>query len=44
MLIGLAVGVDYAMFYMRRMNEERDQGRSSADALTWPPRHRVVRC
>src|SRR5439155_16912272 len=33
MLIGLAVGVDYAMFYMRRMMEERDSGRSSADAL-----------
>ena len=33
MLIGLAVGVDYAMFYMRRMMEERDNGRSSADAL-----------
>jgi uncharacterized membrane protein YdfJ with MMPL/SSD domain len=33
LLIGLAVGVDYAMFYMRRMTEERDGGRSSADAL-----------
>ncbi len=33
MLIGLAVGVDYAMFYMRRMTEERDKGRSAADAL-----------
>jgi uncharacterized membrane protein YdfJ with MMPL/SSD domain len=33
LLIGLAVGVDYAMFYMRRMTEERDAGRSSADAL-----------
>jgi uncharacterized membrane protein YdfJ with MMPL/SSD domain len=33
MLIGLAVGVDYAMFYLRRMMEERDKGRSSADAL-----------
>jgi uncharacterized membrane protein YdfJ with MMPL/SSD domain len=33
MLIGLAVGVDYAMFYLRRMMEERDSGRSSADAL-----------
>ena len=33
MLIGLAVGVDYAMFYMRRMMEERDNGRSPADAL-----------
>jgi uncharacterized membrane protein YdfJ with MMPL/SSD domain len=33
MLIGLAVGVDYAMFYMRRMMQERDNGHSSADAL-----------
>ena len=33
MLIGLAVGVDYALFYMRRMMEERDKGRSNADAL-----------
>ena len=33
MLIGLAVGVDYAMFYLRRMMEERDNGRSSEAAL-----------
>ena len=33
MLIGLAVGVDYAMFYMRRMMEEQDKGRSPEDAL-----------
>jgi uncharacterized membrane protein YdfJ with MMPL/SSD domain len=33
MLIGLAVGVDYAMFYVRRMMEERDKGRSSEAAL-----------
>src|SRR4051794_35231451 len=33
MLIGLAVGVDYAMFYMRRMMAEKDKGRSSSDAL-----------
>jgi uncharacterized membrane protein YdfJ with MMPL/SSD domain len=32
-LVGLAVGVDYAMFYMRRMIEEKDKGRSAADAL-----------
>src|SRR5215203_271897 len=32
-LIGLAVGVDYAMFYLRRMMEEQDKGRSSASAL-----------
>jgi RND superfamily putative drug exporter len=33
MLIGLAVGVDYALFYMRRMMEERDKGRSDEAAL-----------
>ena len=33
MLVGLAVGVDYAMFYLRRMVEEKDKGRSSAAAL-----------
>ena len=33
MLIGLAVGVDYAMFYLRRMMEEQDKGRSSDAAL-----------
>src|SRR3954464_12628804 len=33
MLIGLAVGVDYAMFYMRRMLEEQDKGRSPEAAL-----------
>ena len=33
MLVGLAVGVDYAMFYLRRMMEERDKGRSSDVAL-----------
>jgi uncharacterized membrane protein YdfJ with MMPL/SSD domain len=32
-LIGLAVGVDYAMFYLRRMMEEQDKGRSSDSAL-----------
>ena len=33
MLVGLAVGVDYAMFYLRRMMEEQDKGRSSEAAL-----------
>jgi uncharacterized membrane protein YdfJ with MMPL/SSD domain len=33
MLIGLAVGVDYAMFYLRRMMEEKDKGHSSESAL-----------
>jgi putative drug exporter of the RND superfamily len=33
LLIGLAVGVDYTMFYLRRKLEERHAGRSSDDAL-----------
>jgi uncharacterized membrane protein YdfJ with MMPL/SSD domain len=32
-LIGLAVGVDYAMFYLRREMEERDKGHSADVAL-----------
>jgi RND superfamily putative drug exporter len=33
LLVGLAVGVDYAMFYLRRMMEEQGNGRSSDAAL-----------
>ena len=33
LLIGLAVGVDYSMFYLRRRMEERDAGRPPAEAL-----------
>ena len=33
LLIGLAVGVDYSLFYMRREREERAAGRSNRDAL-----------
>src|SRR4051812_31459795 len=32
-IIGLAVGVDYAMFYSRRVMEERDRGRSAEAAV-----------
>jgi uncharacterized membrane protein YdfJ with MMPL/SSD domain len=32
-IIGLAVGVDYAMFYSRRVMEERDRGRSAEEAV-----------
>ena len=32
-IIGLAVGVDYAMFYSRRMMEERDRGHSAEAAI-----------
>ena len=33
LLIGLAVGVDYTMFYLKREREERAKGRSEEAAL-----------
>jgi RND superfamily putative drug exporter len=33
LLVGLAVGVDYCLFYLRREREERAAGRTAADAL-----------
>jgi uncharacterized membrane protein YdfJ with MMPL/SSD domain len=33
LLIGLAVGIDYALFYLRREREERAKGRSPEQAL-----------
>jgi uncharacterized membrane protein YdfJ with MMPL/SSD domain len=33
LLIGLAVGVDYSLFYLRREREERGRGRSESAAL-----------
>ncbi len=33
LLVGLAVGVDYSMFYLRRMREERARGMDSRAAL-----------
>jgi uncharacterized membrane protein YdfJ with MMPL/SSD domain len=33
LLVGLAVGVDYSMFYLRRMREERARGAESESAL-----------
>ena len=33
LLIGLAVGVDYSMFYLRREREERARGRSPREAI-----------
>jgi RND superfamily putative drug exporter len=33
LLIGMAVGVDYSLFYLRREREERHRGLSPADAL-----------
>src|SRR6202012_4667015 len=33
LVIGMAVGVDYSLFYLRREREERARGRSYAEAL-----------
>ena len=33
LLVGLAVGVDYSLFYLRRTREERAAGRSTRDAI-----------
>jgi RND superfamily putative drug exporter len=33
LMIGMAVGVDYSLFYLRREREERRRGRSAHDAL-----------
>ena len=33
LLVGLAVGVDYSMFYLRRMREERGRGNETGAAL-----------
>jgi putative drug exporter of the RND superfamily len=33
LLIGMAVGIDYTLFYLRREREERAAGRSTQDAL-----------
>jgi uncharacterized membrane protein YdfJ with MMPL/SSD domain len=33
LMIGMAVGIDYSLFYLRREREERQRGRSAHDAL-----------
>jgi RND superfamily putative drug exporter len=33
LIIGMAVGIDYTLFYLRREREERAKGRSTAEAL-----------
>ena len=40
LLVGLAVGVDYVMFYLRREMEERDAGRCARGRARTPPRPR----
>ena len=43
LLIGLAVGVDYTMFYLKREREERAAGRSEEAAPRRRRRHRAAR-
>ena len=43
LLIGLAVGVDYSLFYLRRAREERGRGAASASRSRSPPRPRAAR-
>ena len=38
LMIGMAVGIDYSLFYLRRAREERYAGRSSHDALLFAAR------
>ncbi|MBV9446222.1 MAG: MMPL family transporter [Streptosporangiaceae bacterium] len=33
LLVGMAVGIDYSLFYLRRVREERTAGRTTRDAL-----------
>ena len=44
LLVGLAVGVDYTLFYLRREREERAAGRASGPRSKRPRRHRDARC
>jgi uncharacterized membrane protein YdfJ with MMPL/SSD domain len=44
LLIGLAVGVDYSMFYLRREREERAAGRSERRRSRPPRRPPAARC
>ena len=38
LMIGMAVGIDYSLFYLRREREERRRGRSPGDALLYAAR------
>ena len=44
LLIGLAVGVDYSLFYLRREREERARGRTPAARWRLPPRPPAAPC
>jgi uncharacterized membrane protein YdfJ with MMPL/SSD domain len=38
LMIGMAVGIDYSLFYLRRAREERHRGRSAYEALLYAAR------
>ena len=38
LMIGMAVGIDYSLFYLRREREERERGRSAQEALLYAAR------
>ena len=44
LMIGLAVGVDYSLFYLRREREERAAGRSPSAALEAAAARPGARC
>ena len=46
LLVGMAVGIDYSLFYLRRVREERAAGRDTTEALrvARPPRAGPSRC
>jgi RND superfamily putative drug exporter len=44
LLVGLAVGVDYSMFYLRRWREERAQGARRTRRSRLPPPPPAARC
>ena len=44
LLIGLAVGVDYSMFYLKRERQERAAGAADGPRSKPPPRPRAARC
>lgn len=44
MLMGMAVGVDYSLFYLKREREERRRGRGHIDAIEIAAATSVTRC
>jgi RND superfamily putative drug exporter len=44
LLIGMAVGVDYTLFYLKREREERRHGASEREAIHTRPRPPAAPC